>query len=828
MCVVLAVVAAVLVVVMRDDGDAASARVRPEGVLTERQLALLRKAVPDPGCDAATSGSAPADTALVALDVMRVEGTCLSFDTEYLPADQVPARREALSRDPAVVAAAVAPPMWIDRARAPLSSSRELPVAGSGFIAPGHRPTALPAAADDRRGDQWPLDLLGVPSGSTELPWPDGTGVVVAVLDTGVDSSHPDLADAVIGRRHYEGEGAPDPAGHGTHVAGIIAARHGNGGITGVAPGVSVLDVPVRLQSANDQAPNWWVGLTWAVNHGADVANMSFGGPYSYYSMPEHRGSLELGAAAVEFARRAQVVLIASGGNCGGRFAGNPLDKDCGDRNERQVPSVYEGVVNVGALDDDRELTSYSTKNDDIDLVAPGGDHHGPPELAEGGMVLSDAPGGGFDRMLGTSQAAPHVAAAAAIGRFVRPQATAGEIARAIIDTADQSGVSEDDRGKKGTGNGFLDISGMAERLRLGPSAPAPSPGSSQNPTAPAADPAARTQAAYVQDGTLFAYDGTTSHPVRRVTASPPRWIAWSSDHTLLVGADDRTLFSWAGPGTQVVEKPCDWCADDTGKPALVDNVAVTDPAGGEPTGDLVLRMAPDGTLTRFNAHTLDGIGSSPAAFPADSVGSKSLHGAVGRNLLVHESGGAQAAERLWLVDPVTGQVVASPHDVTGSVLGGVAVSADGTKAAVVTGYGACGRPEGMYVFAGGDLRDIARPSPPAGVMVDDLYFNGSTLYASMSQYAMSSGQPCRKYVSAGVWRLDGDTWQPVAADVSAGRPLEGRQGAAATGWITVRGTDAVLVPASPDDPDKGALGRVAGMLWSTPTRTEVPLRPQR
>ncbi|MEU8136358.1 S8 family peptidase [Streptodolium elevatio] len=835
-----AVLAAVLVVVLRDDrGGGADARVRAEAVLDARQLALIRAAKPGPRCEDATrTGPVPAaDAGLVPLDVMRVDGSCLSVATEYVAPGDVEARRAVLARDPAVVVAAVAPPMTphaLSPAAAPAPSALSSP---STQVAP-----AAPTQEDDRRGDQWPLDLLGAPENSADLPWPDGTGVVVAVIDTGVDAGHPDLAGAVVGRRHYEGEGALDEEGHGTHVAGIVAARRGNGGIVGVAPGVSVLDVPVHLKKANPRGPSWWTGLTWAVNHGADVANMSFGGAYSLYQLPEYRDALAFGAAAVEFARAGGVVLVGSAGNCGERFAGNPFDNDCEDRHQRQVPSVYDGVVNVGAVNDDREVMAYSSKNDDVDLVAPGGQQTAllPPGHG-GGLVLSLAPGGKYAGLQGTSQAAPHVAAAAAVARFVRPDATAEEVSRALVDTADPGGVDEDDRGKRGTGRGMLNIAGLVDRIRNGPppgptSAPTAgqSPGPSGSPGAPVAL-AERTQAAYVQDGTLYAYDGATSHPVRAADR-PPGWLAWSADHTLLVGADERTLFSWAGPGTKPVEKPCDDCAGGSGgsgPPALVQDAAVTDPGGGPPTGDLVLRMDVDGTLTRYNAHTLDEIGSSVPAFPADAVGSKSLRGPVGGRLLVHESGGAQASERLWLVDPVSGQVGPS-HDVAGSVVGTVATSAAGDKVAVATGYGSCGSPQGVYVLRGSDLGEVARPAPPAGVMFDEMFFNGDILYAAMARYAMPPGEPCARTGSAGLWRFAGGAWERVDAAVAAGRPLEGRSPgaapaapAAATGWLLARDGRAVLEPAAPGDPAKGDLGPLGDRVWATPTRTEVPLKPR-
>lgn len=758
----------------RDDTSAeADAGIDPADVLTDDQLEAIHGTTPDPGCDAEPA-RAPDDASLVPLDVLRVDGSCLTASTEYLPADEVDTRRAELADDSTVIAATVTPPTYLDE-------------------------------ADDKRGKQWPLDLLGVPDDSSELPWPDAPGVVVAVIDSGIDAGHPDLADAVVARKHYAGEGDLDPHGHGTHVAGIIAARAGNGGIVGVAPGVSILDVPVKLGDTNAQAESWMVGLPWAVNHGADVVNMSIGAALSTYE--ETEGALEYAVAVAEFAATHDVVLVASAGNCGA--TDEPVE-ECLARDQRQIPTVLRPVVAVGSVQSDSELPDYTTKNDDVDLVAPGGG-----DLLKPGEVLSTSPGGKYERKHGTSQAAPHVAAAAAIGRFVAPDATAAEVSQALVDTADLDEVAEGDRDDVGAGRGLLDIPGMIDQLRGGSSDP-PSP----------PDPSYVTQAAFVQDGQLFAFDGEISHPVRRVDPeSPPHWIDWSADHSLLVGADDQTLFSWAGPDTEVVEKPCDWCADEYSDPAFVSDVAVTDPGEGEPSGDLVLRIDVDGTLTRYDAHTLEEIGSAMPAFPDDAVGTKTLHGSVGGKLIVHESGGAQASERLWLVDPVSGEVGPS-HDVAGSMQADLAVSASADRIAAVTGYSDCLNDNGAYVLNGGDLTEIAHPAQPADTIIKNLFFNGDVLYAFMAGVEWVEGEPCREIAQAGLWRLDGDTWNQLDPYASAGRPLEDRTGGEPTGWLVVRDGEGVFEPPMSDDPQNGTLGDVGDHVWSTPTRTEVPPAP--
>jgi hypothetical protein len=760
----------------------------PADLLSEEQLDLIRGAVPGPGCAATpdpASEPAPDDASLVALDVLRVDGTCLTTVTEYVAADQVDGRRAELERDPAVVAAAVSPP-------------------------------AYPDQDDDLRDDQWALDALGVPEDSSELPWPDGTGAVVAVLDSGVDASHRDLADAVIARRHYPGEGDLDPDGHGTFIAGIIAARRGNGGIVGVAPAATILDVPRRGPDHNRGAESWPTGLVWAVNNGATVANLSFGGALSGYEEPE----LELQAAAVVYALHNDVVVVASAGNCG-PSAEVPGKGYCVERNMRQVPAAFAGVVSVGAVeqdDGDVPLASISTRNGDVDLVAPGDD------------IVSTRPDDEYKRTgAATSWAAPHVTAAVAIARSVYPTATADQVVQALLDTADRDRLAEDDRSDPGAGHGLLDIVGMLEALSTGPS---PEPEA-------VAD---RTQAAFVRDGTLFAFDGATAHPVRRVDSdNPVYWVEWSTDHTQLVGVAGSTLFSWAGPGSEPFETPyeppCEACGPSI---AYLDDVAGTE-AG---TGDLVVGLDYDSTLlqdtlTRYEAHTLQQLGTATLEFPPDAVGTKTLHGDVNGLLLVHESGGAHASERLWLVDPVSRQARA-PRTVAGYVQGRIAVHAAGDRIALVTGYTSCDNVNQVYVLDGDDLTQLANPATPSDLIIDELFFNGDALYATM-RAEPGETQPCTTETgSAGLWRLDGGTWRQVDPNpVVTARPLEGRAAVVGggpgepavanqpTGWLVVTEEGrAYLDPPQTGDTTRGDLGHLGEGLWSTPTRTEIDVAP--
>lgn len=252
-----------------------------------------------------------------------------------------------------------------------------------------------------------------------------GTGVTVAVIDSGVDLRHPQLRGRVLdgvdlldaGR-----DGTDDCAGHGTAVASIIAAGPSAGtGFTGLAPNARILPVRVSEQqviegreSGRTVSPGEFArAIRWAVDHDADVLNLSV---VLYSDVPAVR-------AAIRYAVGRDVVVVAAAGNLHGN--GDP----------RPYPAAYDGVLGVGAITVDGVRADFSQIGAYVDLVAPGAD------------VLAAAPGRGHRRNEGTSYAAPFVAATAALLRQYRPELTATQVAERILATTDPARNTRRDAG---------------------------------------------------------------------------------------------------------------------------------------------------------------------------------------------------------------------------------------------------------------------------------------------------------------------------------------------------------------------------------------------
>jgi membrane-anchored mycosin MYCP len=239
----------------------------------------------------------------------------------------------------------------------------------------------------------------------------DGSGITVAVIDSGVDATHPQLSGAVGAGIDVldAGDGRIDCVGHGTAVASIIGGRPRAGtAFSGVAPGATIMPIRVseRIDGASGRAasPTALAGaLRQAVNRGARVVNLSFTTDRDEPSVRD----------AVRYVRSRDVVVVAAVGNR--QETGNP----------RPYPASYDGVIGVGAVQPDGTRVPTSQTGDFVDLAAPGAD------------IIAAARGGGHARYTGTSFAAAYVAGTAVLVRQYHPHLTEAQVSERLTATAD-------------------------------------------------------------------------------------------------------------------------------------------------------------------------------------------------------------------------------------------------------------------------------------------------------------------------------------------------------------------------------------------------------
>ncbi len=274
--------------------------------------------------------------------------------------------------------------------------------------------------------------------------WDTTTGsdnLVLAVIDSGVDRDHPDLAGRLLsGRDIVNRDFDPsDDEGHGTMVSGVAGARTNNGaGVAGATWRGRIL--PIKVLDAHGIALDNDIaaGITWAVDQGADVINLSLGGP----------GASSVLQAAVDYATARDVVVVAAAGNLA---SGDPV--------EPHYPAACDGVIAVGATERDNTLASFSNFGSWVDLVAPGVD------------ITTTGPASGaaeaYVTVAGTSFSAPLVASAAMLVRAADPTASAAAIADRLRRSARDLGAAGFD---SRFGAGLLDV-GAALRLSSGSAA---------------------------------------------------------------------------------------------------------------------------------------------------------------------------------------------------------------------------------------------------------------------------------------------------------------------------------------------------------------------
>ncbi len=333
-------------------------------------------------------------------------------------------------------------------AEAPATSGVTAPAAGATGTGPQSLDRSLGtevAPVDPLEAQQWDMTAIGAPE-AREIE--DGDGVVVGVLDSGIDVSHPDLAGQVDASKSVgcAVNGQPDQSqaawvpvddseSHGTHVAGTIAAADNGVGIVGIAPGATLASVKVVNYDGFIYPEYALCGFMWAADQGFDVTNNSYYvDPWEFWCSTEADQAPALTAVtrAVEFSEDQGVLSVAAAGNSSYDLANKttndsspndttPVDRDvsegCSD-----IPTEIDGVVTVSALRlgaDGQPVFDSRYSNFGagvIDLGAPGSN------------ILSTVFGGEYEAYNGTSMASPHVAGVAALLAATHPGASPAEL----------------------------------------------------------------------------------------------------------------------------------------------------------------------------------------------------------------------------------------------------------------------------------------------------------------------------------------------------------------------------------------------------------------
>ncbi|MET9966257.1 type VII secretion-associated serine protease mycosin [Streptomyces sp. NPDC006356] len=268
--------------------------------------------------------------------------------------------------------------------------------------------TAPTASADYVRDQQWALNAFAVQDVWAES---QGQGVTVAVVDSGVDASHPDLTGQVLKGKDFTGGGnaQEDKLGHGTSMASLIAGHgHGAGnssGMMGLAPKAKILPLrTIQTEKDANRDETWAAAVRYAVDQGAKVINLSFGN--------DGGKTLSDGRAAIAYAQAHDVVVVAAAGNDGSIAV--------------EEPAALPGVVAVGAIDEKANRWEGSNTGKGLALMAPG------VEVLAADPTRSQQ----YSLSNGSSDATAYVSAAAALVRSKYPDLSAGQVINRLIKTA--------------------------------------------------------------------------------------------------------------------------------------------------------------------------------------------------------------------------------------------------------------------------------------------------------------------------------------------------------------------------------------------------------
>ncbi|MFF9204823.1 S8 family serine peptidase [Streptomyces sp. NPDC014986] len=332
--------------------------------------------------------------------------------------------------------------------------------------------SAAAPGSEPLEADQWDLRAIGADEAAKINPGSDK--VTVAVIDTGVDDTHPDLAPNFsaaqsancVGGKADTSEGAwrPYTAGdyHGTHVAGEIAAARNGIGVAGVAPGVKVAGIKVSDPDNGLFYPeNVVCAFVFAADHGVEITNNSYYvDPWLYNCMddPDQKAIVDAVNRAQLYAQKKGTLHLASAGNSNHDLASDAIVDDSSPDDSTPVtrtidpsecfdlPTQLPGVVTVSATGVQNLKSYYSTYGRGVvDIAAPGGDrrYQLPDTPSKDGRILSTMPNGEYAFLQGTSMASPHAAGVAALLKSEYPRATPAQLQALLKAQADNPGCPE-------------------------------------------------------------------------------------------------------------------------------------------------------------------------------------------------------------------------------------------------------------------------------------------------------------------------------------------------------------------------------------------------
>ncbi|MCI3277067.1 S8 family peptidase [Streptomyces cylindrosporus] len=341
------------------------------------------------------------------------------------------------------------------------------------------------AGEEPLEADQWDLRAIGADKAARIDP--GSKKVTVAVIDTGVDDTHPDIApnfsasqsaNCVSGKADTTyGSWRPVNDGehyHGTHVAGEIAAARNGIGVAGVAPGVKVASITVAQpdESVLFFPESVVCAFVFAADHGVEVTNNSYYvDPWLYNCMddPDQRAIVDSVNRAQLYAQRKGTLNVAAAGNSNDDLDSDALVDDSSPDDSTpvtrtvdphecfDVPTQLPGVVTVSAVGVTGAKSYYSSYGKGvIDVAAPGGDKYKIPDTpSKNGRILSTLPNNEYGFLQGTSMASPHVAAVAALLKSTHPWATPAQLQGLLKAEADNPGCPTDPY--DGDGDGVVD-----------------------------------------------------------------------------------------------------------------------------------------------------------------------------------------------------------------------------------------------------------------------------------------------------------------------------------------------------------------------------------